>query len=194
MIVAFFDFDGTITTKDSFLEFIAFSKGRHSLYKGILRYTPSILAYKMGCLSGHKLKERFITYFYKDLSIEIFSKKATQFVTEYIETIVRPNAMARIKWHQEQGHKVVIVSGSLKHWIKPWCDRLDIDQIATDIEVKDGKITGLLSGKNCIGMEKVTRIKSLYDMSHFEYIYAYGNSNGDKELLELANEKFYRHF
>ncbi len=194
MIVAFFDFDGTITTKDSFLEFIVFTKGRTNLLKGILANLPSVLGYKLGFVSGHSVKEKLITHFYKGQSIDTFSKNGKQYALKKMNTIIRHKAVERIKWHQEQGHEVVVVSASLKQWIEPWCETLNIKCITTEMEVVNKSITGKLKGKNCIGAEKVNQIKKAYSDVTLKYTYAYGNSKGDKELLAFADESFYRHF
>jgi HAD superfamily phosphoserine phosphatase-like hydrolase len=102
--------------------------------------------------------------------------------------------MERIQWHKAQGHKVVIVSASIACWLKPGCDRNGLELIATKLEIKEGIVTGKLLTRNCYGIEKVNRVKEKYRLDDYETIYAYGDSRGDKELLELANESFYKPF
>lgn len=194
MIVAFFDFDGTITKKDSFLNFVAFTEGRSKMLKGVFIHFVSILGYILGLISGHKIKEKLLTYFYKGRSKEVLTELGIQYANTQLNTIIRPKARERIMWHKEQGHKVVIVTASISQWIKPWCEGLNIKYIATEIDIVNHLITGKLKGNNCIGLEKVTRIQKEYDISAMKYIYAYGNSKGDKELLNIANEKYYRFF
>ena len=80
--------------------------------------------------------------------------------------------MKKIIWHQEQGHKVVVVSASMECWLKKWCEKYSIDLIATRLEIQDGKLTGKFATKNCYGPEKANRIKEVYDLSQFDYIYA----------------------
>ena len=79
-------------------------------------------------------------------------------------------------------------------WVKPWCDKNNIDLISTRLEVKDNKLTGKFATKNCYGREKVNRVKEAYDLSQYNHIYAYGDSRGDRELLALADESFYKPF
>jgi HAD superfamily hydrolase (TIGR01490 family) len=111
-----------------------------------------------------------------------------------IDYIVRPKAIDRLCWHTEQGHKVVIVSASIECWLAPWCKKNGFELLATKLEVKNGVVTGNLLGSNCFGIEKVNRIKDKYDLSQFNYIYAYGDSKGDIQMLDLANESFYKPF
>lgn len=194
MIVAFFDFDGTITKKDSFLDFVVFTKGKHNMFKGIVFHFFSVLGYKLGWVSGHKLKEKLLTYYYKDYSEETFTRLGEQYSRNQMNKIIHPKAMQRIMWHKEQGHEIAVVTASLSQWVKPWCDTLNIKCIATEIDLANNYVTGKLKGNNCIGAEKVVRIKNEFNINDLEHIYAYGNSKGDKELLAIAHEKFYGFF
>ena len=123
-----------------------------------------------------------------------FLKVAKEYSLGHIDTILRPKAMKKIAWHKEQGHTVVVVSASIECWLKPWCDKNDLDLVATKIEIIDSLVTGRFLTKNCYGIEKANRVKESYNLSNYEYIYAYGDSRGDKELLELADESFYKPF
>jgi phosphoserine phosphatase len=67
-----------------------------------------------------------------------------------------------------------------------------VDLIATKLEMKDGRVTGRFLTRNCSGEEKVRRIEEQYDVKSFGYIYAYGDTPGDKAMLDLANERYYR--
>ena len=69
-----------------------------------------------------------------------------------------------------------------------------IELIATKLEFKAGKLTGKFATNNCYGAEKSHRIKELFDLELYDYIYAYGDSRGDKEMLALADESFYKPF
>ncbi len=125
---------------------------------------------------------------------EKFMQVANEYSLKHIDTILRPKAMEKIAWHKEQGHKVVIVSASIECWLKPWCDKHGLDLIATKLEIKDGTVTGKFLTKNCYGIEKANRAHEQYNLDDYDHIYAYGDSRGDKELLELADESFYKPF
>jgi hypothetical protein len=60
----FFDFDGTITTKDTLLEFIKFSKGKLNFLSGFLIYSPFLVAYKLGIISNQSAKEKVLATFF----------------------------------------------------------------------------------------------------------------------------------
>ena len=192
--LALFDFDGTITNKDSFLEFIKFYKGSKSFIIGLIVLSPVLLLYKVRIIRNWKAKERVMTYFFKNESVKEFCLKSTQFSLKIIPTMVKPEAMQAIIHHLGKGDKVIVISASFENWLTDWCKSLKLELIGSKIEVRDGFITGKIEGRNCYGIEKVIRLKEYLDISQFSEIYAYGNSKGDLPLLELANHRFYKSF
>ncbi len=192
--IAFFDFDGTITTKDSFLEMIKFQKGKLAFLTGFALLSPLLVLHKLKLIPNWKAKEMVLQYYFKNTPIEIFETAAARFATIEIPKMLRPTAMEKLRWHQQEGHRVVIVSASATQWLRAWTTSINVELIGTELEIKDGKITGKLASPNCYGIEKANRIKSLIDLTQYQHIYAYGDSRGDREMLELATEAFYRGF
>ncbi len=189
-----FDFDGTITTDDSLIKFIRFVVGDVKFIWGMTLLSPMLTAYKLKLIPNYKAKQYMLSYFFKGMTEEKFMQVANEYSLKHIDTILRPKAMEKIAWHKEQGHKIVIVSASIECWLKPWCDENNLDLIATKLEIKDGIVTGKFLTKNCYGIEKANRVQKQYNLSDYNHIYAYGDSRGDKELLELADERFYKPF
>ena len=189
-----FDFDGTITTDDSLIKFIRFSVGDTKTALGMIVLSPMLMIYKLKLIPNYKAKEWMLSYFFKGMDERQFQKVAEEYSLKHIDTILRPKAMKKIAWHKEQGHKVVIVSASIECWLKPWCDENNLDLIATKLEMIDGIVTGKFLTKNCYGIEKANRVQEKYNLSDYDHIYAYGDSRGDKELLGLADERFYKPF
>jgi HAD superfamily hydrolase (TIGR01490 family) len=189
-----FDFDGTITTDDSLIRFIRFVIGDAKTLVGMICLSPMLIAYELKIIPNYKAKQMMFSYFFKSMDEQEFQKVAQEYSLKHISTILRPKAMEKIAWHKEQGHKVVVVSASIECWLKPWCDKHELELIATKIEMKDGIVTGKFLTKNCYGIEKANRVQKAYRLSDYDYIYAYGDSRGDKELLELADKRFYKPF
>ena len=194
MNIAFFDFDGTITKKDSTAKFIRYFVGDIAFIKGVIILLPFIIAYKIKILSNNEIKKKLVTYFFKDIDIKNFTEKAREFSLNMIDPIIRKKALDRILWHKKNGDELVIVSASINLWLLPWCEKNNIRLIATELEVINNRITGNLISNNCYGPEKVKRILESYNLSNYTSIYAYGNSRGDLEMLEIATEKFYKPF
>jgi HAD superfamily hydrolase (TIGR01490 family) len=192
--LALFDFDGTITTDDSLLKFIRFVVGDGRFVFGLVVLSPILVAYKLKLIPNYKAKQYMLSWFFKGMRKEAFFKVANEYSLVHIDKILRPKAIEKINWHKNQGHKVVVVSASIECWLRPWCEKNGLELIATKLEIKDDIVTGKLLSKNCYGVEKINRIKEIYNLKDFEYIYSYGDSIGDKEMLSIANESFYKPF
>jgi phosphatidylglycerophosphatase C len=194
MKLALFDFDGTITRRDSFIHFIIFATGFRRFLAGLFMLSPLLIIYKCNIISNAKAKENVLNFFFRGWSVDRFRKAAYSYSREKLSLITNKTAMDRINWHKQEGHKVVVVSASFESLLKDWCSEQNIDLIGTKIEIKNGKITGRFLSTNCYGIEKVKRIKESINLPDFEYIYAYGDSKGDREMLELADEVYYGFF
>ncbi|MHA4847741.1 HAD-IB family hydrolase [Flavitalea antarctica] len=192
--IAFFDFDGTITKRDTLLEFIKFSKGNLPFYIGFLLHAPVLIAYKIGLLSNKKAKEKILGFFFSHTDIGKFHQDCKQFSLEVLPKLVRPKALEEIQKLNDSGATVVIVTASAENWVKPWADTMQLDLIGTKLEEKSHKLTGKIQDINCHGEEKVRRIMERYSLKDYDKIYAYGDTRGDKPMLKLAHEAFYKPF
>jgi phosphatidylglycerophosphatase C len=192
--IAFFDFDGTITTKDTLLEFIKFSKGTLRFYLGFLIYSPYLFAYKAKIISNQVAKEKILRHFFRNMPVSHFRDLCERFATEGLPSLLRPKAMEEIQNLKSKGITIVIVSASPENWIRPWTNRLNLELIATRLETAGDHLTGNIYERNCHGEEKVKRINNNYILSEYEKIFAYGDSSGDRPMLALATESFYKPF
>lgn len=192
--IAFFDFDGTLTTKDSFIEAIKFIKGKFRFYIGFTVLSPILLLYKAKLIPNWKAKEAVLTYFFNGMRLADFQTACNQFAESQIKPMLRKEAIEKLRWHQSQGHRIVVVSASAQNWLIDWTQKLNVELIGTLLEVKNDKVTGKLQGNNCYGAEKAIRIKQTIDLQKYTTIYAYGDTTGDKEMLALATHPFYRKF
>ncbi len=189
-----FDFDGTITFKDTFLEFIKFTHGKARFYAGFSILFPFLLLYKLGIIPNYKAKEIVLSWYYKGKNIQYLQEKGKSFAEKKLPQLVRPLALEKIKEYQALHYEIVIVSASIKEWLEAWCQAHHIPLISTELETKNNNITGKLATANCFGAEKVRRIKQNYQLSDFDTIIAFGDSKGDKEMLEIANEAHFKPF
>lgn len=192
--LALFDFDGTISKKDSLAHFSKFFLGRREYYKRLLLLSPMLLKYKLKLIPNDVAKQMLISNFFKGVDSTSFLKAAEKYSRIHLSNNLRPKAMERLKWHRDQGHTVVIVSASMESWLQFWCKENNFELVATKLEIEHNLITGNFATKNCHGMEKVNRISELFELSAYDKIYAYGNSKGDKEMLQLADQPYYRIF
>lgn len=192
--IAFFDFDGTITSTDSLLEFIKYAKGEAAFYAGFALHAPYLAAYKLKIISNQRAKEIMLRYFFGKMPVAEFEKLCASFYREKMHQLIRPKALTEIKKLRDMGTEVVIVSASPEYWLQAWCASIGASCIATRLAVKDNKITGRIDGINCHGQEKVRRIQERYDLSMFSPIYCYGDTSGDRPMLALGTVRFYKPF
>ncbi len=189
-----FDFDGTLTNKDSLADFIQYSIGKKPYYIGLFKLSPVLLFCKLGLIPNYLAKEKLITYFFKDWDFAQFKAIADKYALEEIDKIIRPLAMKKIESNKEQDHQMIVVSASMESWLEKWCDKNQIEVIGTRLEILDGKLTGKFATKNCCGIEKVKRIKEKYNLNDFDVIHVFGDSRGDKEMLKIGDHSYYRYF
>ncbi len=192
MHLALFDFDGTISTKDTTWDFIFRSCGSRRAIGGIIRLVPVSIAYSMKRIKHHDAKQAVIRHFFGDWEKEAFIEAARIYARHVVPSIIRPEALNRINWHKSQGHTVAVVTGSLEILLSDWCSGLELDLIATGLDLESTQIG--LSTRNCFKEEKARRIRDKYAIESFECIYAYGDSNGDREMLALADRRYYKRF
>lgn len=194
-LVVAFDFDGTITRKDTFVAFIKFAKGKTAFYKGLLRYSPLLLAYKLRLYPNWKIKQKIISYFFKGMHLDGFVELGQTFV-KVIHTLVRPETIAAIRNYQLQGATIYVISASIENWVEPWCRYMGINHtIATRLETDaNGLITGCLLTNNCYGQEKVVRLLEKEPDRETYTLYVYGDSRGDRELMALSDKSWYKDF
>lgn len=192
--LALFDFDGTITRRDTLFDFIRFYRGKGALYRGLTQLAPVLLAFKLGYVANWVAKERTLTHFFGGESQAQFCQQAANYARERLPQIIRPSALQKINEFKEEQATIYVVSASAEDWIRPWCESLRIGLIATRLETQDQKITGKIVGKNCHGPEKVRRIEEELALEQYATIYAYGDSQGDREMLAVAHHPHHRYF
>jgi len=199
--IAFFDFDGTITTRDTLLEFIRYSKGIPRFYLGFLLSGPWLVAYKIKLISNQRAKERVLRRFFKHTPLDQFEQTCGNFSREALPAFLRPKAVLEIARLKAAGAIVVIVSASPENWIRDWTSSVGAELLATRLETapdktggKPDRLTGRIFRANCHGDEKVRRIKEAYTLEEYDEIYTYGDSSGDRPMLELGTFSFYKPF
>ena len=186
-----FDFDGTLTTKDTLLEFIRFAKGTLAFGLGFLRYTHLLVLMKLGVYPNWKAKQKVFAHFFKGMSIDDFDALCQEFAASS-KHLLRPKGIEATNKAQSEGSEVLIVSASIDNWVQPFFANVKV--LGTQIEVVDGKLTGRFLTKNCYGQEKVNRILALYPNRQDYHLTAFGDSKGDKELLAWADESYFKPF
>lgn len=194
-VVAAFDFDGTITTRDTLLPFLIFAAGRRKTLKHLVLMIPTFLGFLLNMVSRQRVKEKLLTRFFAGMPLSLMQELGNAFSrSQNLNKLVRPEALETIAWHLQQGHKCILVSATIDIYLEPWAKRLGFSNvISSRLETTTTKlVTGRLDGLNCRGAEKARRLQDLLGPRNQYILYAYGDSRGDKELLALADHPFFR--
>lgn len=188
MALAFFDVDGTLTRVDTFTSYcmltLFYRPRRVFALRSLLK---ACIDFYRGRIQGQELKESFLNAFLggaRRHEIERWNKIFFRFV---FSRIIRGEMFEKLQQHKEAGDRVYLVSASPDIYLEPLARKWRLDgAICTVLEWEDDILTGRIVGRNCRGEEKARRIKALFTERELDGSFAYGNSDGDRQLLELA--------
>ncbi len=191
--IAFFDLDGTITTKDTFIDFIVFCRGKFYFLIGLLLLSPFIVLHLIKLFPNYRLKEIFFRYYlasyYSAIELENHGKS---YSVKRLPNIIYKEAIKQINWHKENDHKIIILTASSPIWLSEWCRLNELDLIGT-VFVKSGKnYTGKINGKNCHGLQKMIIVEKIINETEFNLTYGYGDSKADKNFLSILRHGSYK--
>ena len=192
-IVAF-DFDGTLTSRDSFIAFLRWQAGMGRFVTRLIGLSPSLVAFVFHRDRG-RLKGRFARAFLGGLTQDEIAAEARRFAEAHARKLLRPDAMRSWKRWQGEGARMVIVTASPEVIIAPFARGLGADTLlGTRLEFDpSGRLTGSLDGANCRGAEKVRRLREAFG-EDVRLEAAYGDTGGDHEMLAIAEEQGMRVF
>jgi HAD superfamily hydrolase (TIGR01490 family) len=193
-VLAVFDFDGTLTYRDSFTLFLRKELGFFRYALGLIRLALPALGFLVGHKTRDELKGYLIRNFLTGFSVAEIAVLSDDFCRRQWPSLMREAGCAEVSEQVQQGALVTICSASPEIILKPFAERLGVQLIATQLEERNGVLTGSIRGRNCRQAEKVKRLTKVYGDLRFFHVRAWGDSAGDKQLLEAADEPYYRRF
>lgn len=190
--VAFFDFDGTLTTGDTLMPFLKYVVGAPTYYTKLLLLSPIFIAYFTGLLRNDIAKQIVLKHYLAGYRLSDLFELGSRFSKDVIPEMLRPEGMERLRWHQKQGHECVLVSASLDIYLSAWAkhERFAALICTTTEHSETGILSGKIDGVNCHGKEKATRVTFFLRNKRSSYVYAYGDTSGDIPMLSAANEGY----
>ncbi len=190
--LALFDFDGTITRRETMPDFVRGSVGRGRLLAGQALLAPLVIGYKLGLVSGGAVRNAVVRFAYAGVPASVLEAAGREFAQAYLPGVLRPEAMQRIAWHRSQGHEVAVVSGGLDVYLAPWCAAHGLGLACSSLQQRGGVLTGRYEGQQCVLAEKARRVRERFVLADYSCIYAYGDTPEDREMLDLATVRYYR--
>ncbi len=192
--VVAFDFDGTLTVKDSFTAFLKWRAGPVRYALGLARLMPAAVAYLFHRDRG-RIKAAAVGEFLRGVPHDALEADARKFAETHARKLLRPDAVATWKRWRKQRVRLVIVTASPELVVGPFGRGLGADAVlGTQLSYDpQNRILGAFSGPNCRGAEKVVRLKEVFGPD-FRLKAAYGDTSGDTEMIAMAEDKGYRVF
>lgn len=190
-----FDFDGTLTRKDTLFEFTRFCHSRMRYYTGLLILSPVLAATRMGLVKGDQAKAVFLGYFFKKKDKALLEECGRRFFHERLPALLRSKGIETIRKLKNEKHEVAVVSASLDIWLKPFAERYELKLLCTLAEYDEqDKFTGRFKGKNCNNREKSVRVLNTFDLKKYSCVIAYGDTKSDKHLFDMSTHYHFRPF
>ncbi len=196
-VIAVFDFDGTLTRRDTLLPFLVRSLGWPKFLWAMLLSSPWLAAYALRLMSNHRAKARLLKVSLAGLSEAQAQQQAQRFVAHDLPTQWHAWAMAQLREHQRLGRTCVIVSASPDLYLSTVASKLGVNALlCTEMTLHDGHYTGEMATPNCHGEQKVIRLQTWlrenFPNEAPPEIHAYGDTPGDFPLLRMADRAWYR--
>jgi phosphatidylglycerophosphatase C len=197
--IAAFDFDGTLTRRDTLLFFLARGLGWPRFLLALLRCSPWLAGYALRLVRNDAAKARLLQVTLGGRSLAEMDAWTTNWLADDFPGQLQDWTMARLAWHRQAGHCCLLVSASPDIYLRRVASQLGFDGlICTEMQVQGACLTGRMRTPNCHGEQKVLRLNhwltarfgaaSLGAMT----LYAYGDTAGDKPMLRLARHAWYR--
>lgn len=189
-----FDFDGTLTRRDTLLEIMRFHLGLKRFALLMLRFLPHLLLMTVGLRPRHEVKQKVFSRCFGGMEVEQFNGLCRRFAAEKA-SLLRPAGAKKIQELLAKGDKVVVITASIVNWVEPFFSAMPgVIVLGTMAKESESRLTGRFATKNCRGKEKINRLLQFFPERKQYYLTAYGDSRGDLPLLDFADEGYYRPF
>lgn len=193
--IVVFDFDGTITTDDTFRLFLRYYAGTLKWALNLLLLLPIFIGYALKIVDRNQAKIYVTRRFFKDAPVERLNARAAAFAEDVIPKLIRPQAQACLNSKKSDLESLYICSASIAPYLRAWGESQNIHNIlATELETQGDRYTGEIKGWNIWGEGKVRRILAEFAPHPVKIIEAYGDSRGDREMLHAAEASYFRPF
>ena len=181
-----FDFDGTLTVRDSFTAFLRWRVRGLDRMRVLAKLAPAALAYLVDHDRGG-LKSAAVAACLKGMPRAQLAQEARDFAAAAFDSLMRPDALERWRTHRAEGARVVIVTASPEEIVEPFAEHLGADGLIGSrlAWTADGRVGDGLFGPNCRGTEKVVRLIERFGDAGCPAL-AYGDTAGDREMLAFA--------
>ena len=192
MALALFDFDGTLTTRDTYRPFLRFAIPPSRMAVGGLALSPLLAGHQLGLVSSAQARPWLSWAGFVGVPAARVRELGERYAADVLPGAIDPTMYSRLENHLRRGDTVVVVSAGLDCYLRPWCRAHGVDLVCSELEEQGGVLTGRYRRGDCSGLNKAAFVRSDIDLSGFVEITAYGDTDEDLEMLALAQRRFFR--
>ena len=187
-IIAFFDMDYTLLNASSGLLYVKYLRQTGQIERRLLlRVAWWSLLYKLSLIDMARAMPRMLIYARHTSASETLAQSRLWF-RDMVASHISPAAIEKIRWHQNQGHRVVVISASTQFAVQPVAKHLGLDFLCTWLAVDGDQLTGAIVEPACYAEGKVYWAKKFATDHHAQLSdsYFYSDSLSDRPLLEIV--------
>lgn len=173
-------------TADGYVEYVVRSHG------GLLRRVSLCLlkGLKANRLFPGRWYKRTLLFHIRGITKNDLDIYAAEYAEQVMSRVHRPvlECVFRLK---ENGYGVYLVSGGYKIYLEKISQKLGFDGVmGTEIEFDNSISTGYMAGKDCMGLQKIVRVREYFSTSvNWSDSYAVTDHVSDIPLLMLAGHR-----
>ena len=189
---ALYDFDGTITTKDTTILLLVVLFKLRPWRFSVLIWLVLKMIVASDSVSKQGYKNKAIGYLIKDLSDMHLSGALKDFRNK-VKFLYRPSVLTSIDQAIQDGCTVIIVTASPSFAISDCLSNLPVIVLGTEFEKEGNIYTGLLKSENCYGQEKVNRINEWATSNKITLSVqsAWSDHFSDFDMLSLSAKRYW---
>lgn len=195
--VAAFDFDGTLSRRDTLVPFLARAGGRGRFAQVCTRLGLAGARRSVDLRDRDELKVQLLRELFAGRSEDELRHLGERYARDLLSDQLRPEVLTRLEDHRRAGHEVLFVSASLVYYLEPLARALGVDAvIAVEPATSDGRLTGELTRPNVRAEQKALRLREWLGAPaegplEQVRVYGYGNSSGDHALLAMSDHAYW---
>ena len=194
--IAIFDLDYTLTKRGTWGRFVIKTvKFRPWLWLPlVISAGLTQWRYKRGHLPRIRVKQAMMRWSMVGKPRSEMERVAAKFAENEVVNGLRPGAVQMLEQHRANGDIIIIASAAVDLIVKPIAESLNIEHwVATDMRWEDGKLSPDFASKNCYGLEKLERVKQLFDQNPqmkqiHTLITMYTDSYSDIDILRFSDK------
>jgi len=187
MKTVLFDFDGTLTTRDTLRPLAHYLAEIKKERLKLFFFYLLLILYKLNLIDDHQLKQKFLTIFLNKESLTNVKSIVKCFLADKLESLINLPAFSKLKEHLSMGDRVYLVSANFDFFLEPLIEKWKLSGlISTETEKQNTCLTGKIIGPTCKGKYKVEKVVKKFGAAAMIDMVVYGDNEDDCLLQNVG--------